>query len=111
MADDPDVFIAEQVGPPHRHFYISPENSDPEAYPRWWRFVCEDEGVNEPVRSTVEAWFFEILRYPPEYASEPLIWRREFNGQVVSLEELQVAFDRVRARPDNVPEELGLPRW
>jgi len=94
MADDTDSYVAEQFGPPHRHFYIYPENSDPDAYPRWWRFVCEEEGAKEPVRSTVEAWFFEILRYPAEFAAEPLIWRRKSDEQVASLEELQVARPR-----------------
>jgi len=112
MADESDVFVAEEEGPPRRRFYICFEGLEPlTTPPRGWRFVCVEDGMDEPVRSTWEAWFFEILRYPAAFSSGPLTWRREADQQEVDLQALQEIFDGVRAGSDDDPESLGLPGW
>jgi len=109
MTGQADVFVAEDAGPPRRRLYIYYEGLvGATAPPRGWRFVCEEEGTDEPLRSTWEEWFFEILRYPPKFASASLDWRRASDQQRVDLATLQAEFDGIRAGPDDDPVSLGL---
>jgi hypothetical protein len=96
MKNAEDVFIAEDAGPPRRRFWIARDAwSDLNDVVRGWSFVYDEfvEGDWVVGWDTWEERFFEIIRYPPEYQSQPLIWRREADGTVVDLNKLQIVFD------------------
>ena len=107
-----DKFIAEDVGPPARRFWIIRDRAaGPPGSTRGWAFVFDEMGADGDWGVGLdnwEEWFFEILRYPSCYASQPLIWRREADGEVVDLESLQAGYDGKRALADQTPEEAGL---
>jgi len=114
MAETSDVvFVAHDEGPPKRSFWIcrDPEHGPRDAV-RGWSFVYDEatgDGNWEPGWDTWEQWFFEILRYPPEYAAHSLVWRREGDGQVVDLQALQPLYDGKVVLPDETPDQVGLP--
>lgn len=108
----PDVFVAEHEGPPRRRFWIArdgPAGSSTQV--QGWAFIFDEKGPDGEWRvgwHTWERWFFEIMRYPPEYAPHPLVWRRESDGQIVALELLQPIYDGKTVEADQTPEEAGL---
>src|ERR1700748_2465145 len=81
-----DVFVAEDDGPPTRRFWIARDrSSNRNNVVRGWSFIFDElvDGDWRPGWDTWEEHFCEILRYPPEYQSKPLIWRREMDSVVV----------------------------
>lgn len=106
------VFVAEDAGPPRRRFWLYRTGIDkPKVPERGWAFVYDEANTEADWRvgwDTWEEWFFEIVRYPPKYTSRPLLWRRESNNEVVSLEVLQQLYDGKRVGPYETPESAGL---
>jgi hypothetical protein len=96
---DLDTFVAEQIGPPRRRYWIArdPDPADgPPNSVRGWAFIYDELGPDgqwTPGWDTWEESFCEILRYPPEYATEPLLWRRESTGDAVDLTSLKSRYD------------------
>jgi hypothetical protein len=107
-----EVFEAEDVGPPRRRFWICRDPiCDSPSSVRGWSFIYdEQDGVGEwqVGWDTWEEWFFEILRYPAEYSSHTLVWRREGAAEIIDLGALQPHYDGKPARADQTPEEAGL---
>jgi hypothetical protein len=110
--DQPDTFVAEQLGPPHRRYWIvrdPPVTSNTQT--RGWAFVYDEmdsDGQWQPGWDTWEEWFFEILRYPEEHSSEALAWRRKASGEVVDLPSLQSCFDGKSVAQDDTPTTASL---
>lgn len=99
-----DIFVAEQVGPPRRRFWIS-RNPPPASntYVGGWVFIYDEmdaHGEWRPGWDTWEEWCFEILRYPLVHAVEPLVWRREATGEIVDMAAIQLHFDGKHSEPD-----------
>ena len=92
-----DTFIAEDDGPPGRRFWIYRDPCDGRNDTvRGWNFVFAEVGPDGAWQvgwDTWEQWFFEILRYPTEYASKHTVWRRESSGEVVNLQDFQPFYD------------------
>ncbi|HEX3888509.1 MAG TPA: hypothetical protein VHW05_13515 [Phenylobacterium sp.] len=89
------TFVADAVGPPRRRFWIYHSGivGQPE---QGWCFVYDDHDDEHGWRTgwdTFEVYFYEILRYPPEYAKGPLTWRDEETGETVDLPAMQAQFD------------------
>jgi hypothetical protein len=108
----PDVFVAEDDGPPKRRFWIvrDPENRRNDTV-RGWAFTDDEvssDGSWKVGWDTWEEWFFEILRYPPAHSSRPMVWRRESDGETVDLAALQVRYDGKQVASDETPESAGL---
>ena len=107
---DREIFISEQAGPPRRRFFIvgeGPVTNNTEV--SGWAFIVDETdeaGEWQPSRDTWEEFFFEILRYPPEYG--PLVWREQATGKVVDINALQPFYDGKRVGPDETPESAGL---
>lgn len=112
MTTEPDnVFVAEQAGPPRRRYWIvrdGPATSNVQT--RGWAFIYDEMGDDDwqPGWDTWEEFFFEILRYPPEYSTEALVWRNHATADIVDLALLQPHFDGKLAGPDQTPETAGL---
>lgn len=109
-----DVFVAEDNGPPRRRYWISrdPETGRNDTV-RGWSFAFDEAGSDGAWGvglDSWEEWFFEILRYPLEYTSMPMVWRRKSDGEVVDLETLQFRYDGKRVLPHETPESAGLRR-
>jgi hypothetical protein len=109
---DADTFVAESEGSPKRRFWIARDPYDGRNDTvRGWAFGFDElssEGVWEVGWDAWEEWFFEILRYPPEYSSGPLTWKRQGDGEVVDLVSLQASYDGKRVSSDETPESAGL---
>jgi hypothetical protein len=78
---------------------------------RGWSFAYDEMGEDgqwKPGWDTWEEWFFEILRYPAEYALAPLVWRRGDTGELVDLATLQPRFDGKAVTAEQTPETAGL---
>jgi hypothetical protein len=112
MSEDENTFVAEHVGPPRRRYWIA---RDPPAtandQTRGWSFVYDEmqpDGTWAPRFDTREEWFFEILRYPPEYAQGPLTWRRLSDNEAVDLSALQRRYDGKSIASQETPESAGL---
>jgi hypothetical protein len=107
-----DTFVAEENGPPKRRFWIArdPKGQGGPNVVRGWCFVYDqfDNGEWMPGGDTWEEWFFEILRYPQEYAHAALIWRRQSNNEVVDLASLQPLYDGKVVGADETPDSAGL---
>jgi hypothetical protein len=101
------TFVADQIGPPRRRFWISrnpPTTSN--AYVSGWVFAFDEMGADgnwKPGWDTWEEFCFEILRYPAVHAAEPLTWRRESTGEVVDLAVLQPFYDGRAATSGDTP--------
>lgn len=113
-ASDVDTFSAEQIGPPQRRYWIARDPSkSSNVEVRGWAFIYEEMGPDgewRPGWDAWEEWFFEILRYPSEYAAGPLVWRREADDRVVDLATLQPRYDGKPVSSDETPESAGLRR-
>jgi hypothetical protein len=72
-----------------------------------WRVVLET-GEAQLLRDTWEEFFFEVLRYPPEFDVPLIGWRQAWDDEVVDLEALQPFIDGKPARPTDTPEIAGL---
>src|SRR6478672_9552880 len=88
----------ELPGPPPRQGYISWAPADfvngrPVVPKHGWRLVLQRDGEREPIRSTWEWFFFEILRYPPDFGFPLSGWRQAWDGKIVDLEVLQPFID------------------
>jgi hypothetical protein len=107
------TYSIELEGPPRRLGWISWDpviREDGRSIPpkHGWRLLLEEVGVAEPLRSAWEEFFFEILRYPPEFGFPLKNWRQDWDGAVVDLEALQPLIDGRAAGPDDTPETAGL---
>jgi hypothetical protein len=112
LSEAEDMFVADDIGPTTRRLWIArdPPPTDNVSV-RGWAFACEEldeSGTWQPVYDSWERWFFEILRYPPEYSSQILNWRRRSDNQSVELTQLQVLYDGKAVSTDQTPEEAGL---
>jgi hypothetical protein len=88
---DRDVFTAEDPGPPSRRFWIARDRPARPGTVRGWSFTFDEVAADGSVRPGWDSWeehYFEILRYPPQYVSGPLVWRRVATGEVVDLKAL-----------------------
>jgi hypothetical protein len=112
MTSTSEVFVAELDGPPRRRLWIARDAPVSAAgQTRGWSFIVDEllaSGEWLPLRDTWEEWFFEILRYPPEYAGAALVWRREATGETVDMKALQPIFDGKPVASDETPESAGL---
>jgi hypothetical protein len=95
------VFIAEKE---EARFWIAGEPTD------GWAFIVDKNAKGEwqPFFDTWERWFFEVMRYLPEYGAGDLVWRCERTGETVDLMEHQAEADDVRAQPTDTPDALVL---
>lgn len=107
-----DTFVADEATAGRRRFWIG---SDPLEGPtsgvRGWSFIVEEAGPDGqwlPIWDTWEEWFFEIIRYPAEYARGELTWRRESTGEVVDLCSLQPVYDGRQVAANESAEDAGL---
>ncbi len=87
------VFSAEDLGPPHRKFWIW---HDPPRDRLWqgandirgWGFAVDEYDANGRVRPFIDTWemtFEEIVRYPELYGPKGMVWRSEATGEVVDI--------------------------
>jgi hypothetical protein len=117
MDDQTDIFVATDEGPPKRRFWIPRDaEAGPKGSIRGWVFNFDEwrDGDWQMGWDTWERWFCEIIRYPSDYASRDLEWRRFADGTVVNLDALQQDYDRVRVAPeDPVPGHtaVDLVQW
>ena len=115
MANDNDEFYAEDGGPPQRRFWIARDPAGgPAGSVRGWAFGYDEWRGDDwhPVWDTWERWFYQIVEYPPIYASKPLHWLRNHATETVALADLQPLFDGVRVTEGAGvdPVDLGLER-
>lgn len=107
-----DVFFAEQLASPRRRYWIArdpPVTSNTQM--RGWSFVYDEmdgQGQWRPGWDAWEEWFFQILRYPPHYSVEPLVWSRPSTGEVIDLTALQSFYDGKAVGSEQTPESGGL---
>jgi hypothetical protein len=83
-------------------------NGQPVAPRNGWKLDLQQDGEREPIRDTWEEFFFEILRYPPEFGFPLTGWRQAWDGKIVDLNALQPFIDGTRAGPNDTPEAIGL---
>ena len=107
------TFAIELEGPPRRRGWISWDpviikDGLPVEPKHGWRLLLEEDGLDEPVRSTWEKFFFEIIRYPPLFGFPLTGWRQEWDGAIVDLQAVQPDIDGKSASADDTPESAGL---
>jgi hypothetical protein len=102
------VFTAEEAGAEHLRFWIYGE---PSPSTEGWAFIVEKkvQGEWQPCFDTWERWFFEVLRYLPEYGAGESVWRWESTGETADLTKYQAQADCVCAQSTDTPKDLGLP--
>jgi hypothetical protein len=89
-----NAFEAVFEGPPKRKLYVwqEPRPDDPASVVGGWGFSVSyfnDAGEEQPLWDSWEEDFERILLYPPEYASQDIVWRRSDTGEVVDLYSLR----------------------
>ena len=88
-----DSFFAEIPGSPARRLYLYRDDAGGEAGTvRGWNFVVDQfdqAGKPSPLWDTWAETFAEILMYPPEYANEPINWRRTETKEAVVIADLR----------------------
>jgi len=87
-----EYYVAEYSGPPLRRLHIHEDKNGPykEAsnYRSGWEFVVEEaneKGEMQPLWDTWEEHYYEIIRYPEDYAPKGVIWKRNGTEEVVDI--------------------------